>query len=207
MALNLPRLLNANGVYAQVRGVDNDMLTLPNKRKYPPTAYVHMPEDTKNGALIGANIDFLRKAGVPVLEVRIFPRPVTVEYLTSRSPPVTEKIAADVITALNEYGILDDEGHVQRAPRPSMAKWAPVVQPFVGNLSLVRDQSDIGELVNLAFGHHEIVSDEAEAVLAWLQGGGKGDLAQAQQRAEADWATWERRLQSQRCAGVSGSGR
>lgn len=206
MALNMPRLLNTKGVYVQVRGVDNDMLTLPNKRKYPPTAFVHMPEDTRNGALIGANINFLRQAGVPVLEVRVYPRPVTVEFLTSRSPPVTRKIAADVITALTDYGLLDEDGYVLRAPRPKMANWAPVAKPFVGNLSLVRDQSDIGELVNLAYGHHELVSDEAEAVLAWLQGGGKGDLAQAQKRAKADWATWERRLRSERCEGVSRRG-
>lgn len=192
MALTLPRHMRVRGIYSQVRGVENKILKLPKGRLYPPTAFVHMPRDEINLAVIANNIAALRKAGTPVLEVQIHPRPVTVEFLTARSPLIDRPMAQRIITALLESGVVGDDGMLLEAPRPVTERWAPFVQLVIGNLSLKLDESHVGELVNLAWAKHELVSDEAEAVMAWLQGDGKGGLEAARERAEAERkAVWE----------------
>jgi len=172
MALTLPRHMRVAGVYAQVRGVENKVLKLPKGRMFPPTVFVHMPRDEGNAAVIKSNIDTLRNAGTPVLEIKIHPRPVTAEFLTERSPLIDEKMAKDIVNAFKKSGILAKNGSLTEPPRPVTEKWAPLVQPVIGNLSLTLDESHVGELVNLAWAKHELVSDEAEAIMTWLQNGG-----------------------------------
>jgi hypothetical protein len=169
MALTLPRHMRVAGVYAQVRGVDNAVLKLPKGRMFPPTVFVHMPRDPDNAAVIRGNIDTLRKAGTPVLEIEIHPRPVTVEFLTERSPLIDTKMAKDIVTALKQSGIVAENGSLTEPPRPVTDRWAPLVQPVIDDLSLVLDESHVGELVNLAWAKHELVSDEAEAIMTWLE--------------------------------------
>ena len=195
MALTLPRLLKVSGVYAQVRGVEDDTFALPSGAAYPPAAFVHMPRDEANAAVITSNIARLRADGVPVLEVQIHPRPVTVEFLTERSPLIDEAMAEGIVAALRAAGEAAADGFLLE---PVTDRWAPLVQPVIGNLSLVLDESHVGELVNLAWAKHELVSDEAEAVLAWLQGGGRGSLEEARRRAAAEWADLEATMRSGR---------
>ena len=174
MALTLPRHMRVAGVYAQVRGVENTVLKLPKGRIFPPTVFVHMPRDEANAAVIRSNIATLKNAGTAVLEVEIHPRPVTVEFLTERSPLIDESMAENIVNALKKDGIVAENGSLTEPPRPVTDRWAPLVQPVIGNLSLTLDESHVGELVNLAWAKHELVSDEAEAVITWLQYGGRG---------------------------------
>jgi hypothetical protein len=193
MALTLPRHMRIAGVYAQVRGVENRVLKLPKGRLFPPTAFVHMPRDEVNAAVIRSNIATLKDAGTQVLEVQIHPRPVTIEFLTERSPLIDKKMAGDIIKALKQSGIVANNGSLIEPPRPVTERWAPLVQPVIGNLSLTLDESHIGELVNLAWAKHELVSDDAEAIITWLESGGKGlngiedARRKAKEQAEAVW--------------------
>lgn len=192
MALTLPVHLDVAGVYSQVRGLED--LSIFRKARtgtYPPAAFVHMPRDTHNLAMIQRNMDALRAAKVPVLEVRILPRPVTAAFLSERSPLIDRAMGQRIVEALHESGVATPNGTLLEAPRPATPRWAPLVQPIVGDLSLALDESHVGELVNLAWAKHELVSDEAEAVLAWLQGGGAGGLSEARRRAEAQRRAFE----------------
>ena len=186
MALTLPRHMGVRGVYSQVRGVETHVLQLPNGRVYPPTAFVHMPRDAKNKAVITADIAALRAVRTPVLEVEIHPRPVTVEFLIERSPLIDRLIGERIIAALKQSKVLGEDGWLKEAPRPLTETWAPIVHKVVGNMSLKLDESHVGELVNLAWAKHELVSDEAEAVITWLQGDGKGGLEEARERAKIE---------------------
>ncbi|KAL4520632.1 hypothetical protein Ndes2526A_g05182 [Nannochloris sp. 'desiccata'] len=163
-------------VYAQVRGVENTVLQLPKGRMFPPTVFVHMPRDEDNAAIIRGNIETLKNTGTPVLELKIHPRPVTVEFLTERSPLIDETMAEGIVNALKKSGIVAENGSLTEPPRPATEKWAPLVQPVIGDLSLTLDESHVGELVNLAWAKHELVSDEAEAIMTWLQHGGGREL-------------------------------
>jgi hypothetical protein len=173
MALTLPQLMpEVAGVYSQVRGVPPSALSLPGGRPFPPTAFVHMPRDPNNLAVIVDDIAALRAAGTPVLDVRILPRPVTAAFLAERSPLLRPRLAAAAVAALQRDGLVAANGTLTEPPRPATPRWAPAVAPVLGGLSLALDESHLGELLNLAWAKHELVSDEAEAVLAWLQSGG-----------------------------------
>ncbi|KAH7619977.1 hypothetical protein Ndes2526B_g05224 [Nannochloris sp. 'desiccata'] len=194
LALTLPRHMRVAGVYAQVRGVENTVLQLPKGRMFPPTVFVHMPRDEDNAAIIRGNIETLKNTGTPVLELKIHPRPVTVEFLTERSPLIDETMAEGIVNALKKSGIVAENGSLTEPPRPATEKWAPLVQPVIGDLSLTLDESHVGELVNLAWAKHELVSDEAEAIMTWLQHGGGRELdgiedarRKAEQEGEVVW--------------------
>lgn len=179
LVLTLPSIMEEiEGVYAQVRGVDDSVFELPNQRPFPSTAFVHMPRDEDNAVVIARNIKTLRSKGTPVLEVRISPRPVTVSFLTERSPLIDVPAAQVILEALKTAGVAADNGTLLQPPRPVTEVWASIAasKPEVGNLSFVLDESHVGELVNLAWAKHELVSDEAEAVIKWMQEGGEGDL-------------------------------
>jgi hypothetical protein len=200
LALTLPQLMpEIRGVYAQVRGVDNAALVLPNRRPYPPAAFVHMPRDAENAKVIQGNVKTLQKAKRPVLEVRIEPRPLSVEFFTERSPLIDARMAAGIVAAFHDAGVASDDGTLLEPPRPATPRWAPLVQPIVGNLSLKLDESHVGELVNLAWAKHELVSDEAEAVLTWLQNGGRGGLEEARQQAAKENGWWEKAWGNESC--------
>lgn len=187
LALTLPVIMEEiSGVYAQVRGVDDSLFQSSKHKPYPPTAFVHMPRDQDNAKIISQNIKTLKKLGTPTLEIKIRPRPVTVSFLTERSPLIDTAAANAIIEALQEAGIATANGTLLEPPRPVTSVWAPIAQskPEVGNLSFVLDESHVGELVNVAWAKHELVSDGAEAVLWWLQNGGKGDLVLARRKTE-----------------------
>lgn len=172
MALTLPlKMSSIAGVYSQVRGVENPekIFKLPKGKRYPPVAFVHMPRDEHNLAIISNNIDVLTADGIEVLEIRISPRPVTAEFLSERSPMIDLNMGTRIVDALYAVGIATPNGTLLEPPRPATSRWAPSVQPIVGNQSLKLDESHVGELLNLAWANHELVSDDAEAVFAWLQ--------------------------------------
>lgn len=184
MAMTLPRLMpQIKGVLSEVRSVDNAVLRLPGKRPYPPTSLIYMPRDEVHLPLIQENARILRDENVPVLAIEIHPRPVTVDFLYERSELIDRDMAARIITALQKADMLparrdggsgDSDLMLLQPPRPTTEQWAPVVQPVIGNLSLVLDESHVGELLNVAWAKHELVSDGVEAALMWLKKGGKG---------------------------------
>lgn len=187
-------------VAVQVRGVSPEVLQLPDGRPYPPAAFVHMPRDAENMAVIKADIKALKDAGRPVAEVQIHPRPITVDYLTERSPLIDVPMAEGIIAVLLQTGVVEEDGTLVESPRPVTERWAPLMQGVVGDLSLVKDESHVGELLNLAWAKHELVSDQAEAVLAWLQSGGEGsvDAAAARVQQEAAARQQQRRQRTRR---------
>lgn len=189
MALALPKVAKEiKGVYAQVRGVADEALALPGGRRFPPTAFVHMPKDADNAAVIEGNIATLKAAGTMVLEVKIGARAVTAAWLAARSPLIDGPTAAAVVAALQGDGLLAGNGSVTEPPRPVTARWGAAVSAAAPGLDLTLDESHLGELLNLAWAKHELASDEAEAVLTWLQGGGRGGLDAARAAAAAEAA-------------------
>lgn len=156
------------GICAEVRGVEPEELKLSGGASYPPTVFIHMPRDEDNAAQIVANIAALRDQGVPVAELRVAPRPVTPEFLTSRASDINQTMAEGIVEALTEGGFLDLNGMLLEPPRPSLERWGPLVQPIVGNLTLALDKSQVTELLNLAWAKHEAVSDHVDLALEWL---------------------------------------
>lgn len=181
MVLSMPRKLKddfeilVNGVYAQIRGIPAEKESGIFYHGYPPTAFVHMPRDGYNEPMIQRNMETLRGLGTPVLNIEIHPRPLSVEFFTSRSPLIDANMSKHIIAALHNAGMLNDKNYLVSNPRGATNRWAGHVQPVVGNLSLVLDESHVGELLNVAWAKHELVGDHAERVLEWLSSlGGRG---------------------------------
>lgn len=174
MVLSLPSRLqkdvqiSVTGVYAQIRGLPPENELPVFYQGYPPTAFVHMPRDGYNEPMIQHNMGTLRGLGTPILDVETHPRPLTVDFFTSRSPLINARMAKDIIAALRDAKMVDSNNFLVTNPRGATRRWSGYVQPVVGNLSLVLDESHVGELLNVAWAKHELVGDHADRVLEWL---------------------------------------
>lgn len=205
LAMSLPWAMpEIVGVYSQVRGLPIEKFQLPDGRKYPPIAFVHMAKgDNETAQLIAENIEVLKAAGTLTAQTFIDPRPVTIEFLTARGiGAITPAMASSIIRILREHGYIDSHGMLTRNPRPVTEQWAKLIKPVVGNLSLVRDRSNLGELLNVARARHEFIHDYVDAVFEWLEHKGKGgqqfldELVLREMAAEAKAAeAWAEQLQ------------
>ena len=185
----LPREMpEVRGVYSQVKAIAPEKLELPRGRKYPPIVFVHMATmDPDNAKMVTKNLKVLKAGGTPAAQVLIEQQPITVEFLTSRSEGAIDvPMAKQIINLIEEKGYFNADKTLKRNMRPVTEQWAPEMQLIVGNLSLVRDKSNPGELFNVSWARHEFVHDHVDAVLEWLQNGGKGGQAQMDKLLEAD---------------------
>lgn len=98
-------------------GVPPAMLQLPSGRRFPPTLFVHMLRDGSTAESVRQDVAALRAAGTPAAEIQIKPRPVTAEFLSSHAPQIGPEMAAAIVEALGNGGMLDSKGMFTRNPR------------------------------------------------------------------------------------------
>lgn len=204
MAMNLPQAMpEIVGVYAQVRALKPREYRLPNGRVYPPIVFMHMAtRDPENADMVEKSIDFLTARGTIAAEIRTEPQALTVEFLTARSHgEVDIEMAIKIVDTLKEHGYLDSENILVRNMRSVTKRWAPLLAPFIGNITLVLDKSSLGELINVAYARHEFVHDNVDAVMEWLESGGEGgqkrldELVEREQRIDNEVAeAWRREV-------------
>ena len=113
--MHLPTCLQ--GICAEIMGVPPELLALGSDRPYPPTLFVHMPRDKHTQAAVQADMQALRAAGVHAAEIEVTPRPVTVDFLSSRAPQISRDMAAAIVKVLREGGILGADGKLLEDPR------------------------------------------------------------------------------------------
>jgi hypothetical protein len=69
----------------------------------------------------------------------------------------------DMVHALQNGGFLDSKGHLIEDPRRT--NWRSLLQPFAHNDTLVPDASPISEILNVAYGKHEMTRDSVDEML------------------------------------------
>ncbi|CAK0814974.1 unnamed protein product [Prorocentrum cordatum] len=149
-----------------------------------PTLFVHMPRDGRTAEAVEAELAELRAAGVRAAEIRVEPRPVTVQLL--RRCYAAEG-ALEVLQALSEQGLLDSRGFLVADPRER--SWAHAVEAALGvdPASLEADESCLAEEFNIAWAVHEITSQYAEEQLDFCEGlaVGSGGVSEPVEATEA----------------------
>ncbi|PSC73168.1 hypothetical protein C2E20_3736 [Micractinium conductrix] len=135
---------------------------------YPPTLFVTM---RLGGSYerAPAQIDFLRKNGVPADIIVSYPRKVGPTYFSDRIPGVTRDQSVQLVTALRALGGLAPDGSVVGWVLDAAAEQAPWVRepslwPAVWNQ------------LSLAMGNHENMGEFTAASLAWLERRGKANV-------------------------------
>ncbi|MCO5552324.1 hypothetical protein L7F22_005835 [Adiantum nelumboides] len=134
---------------------------------YPSTLFVHMVKDKRRAALIKNAMEALKRNGIDTTEVKCFQLPVTPHYFT-RIPGIDALTSERVYQTFKDSGILDHENFMMADGR-SMNWMVPLKMRGV----LPDDHYGfwdlhMRELLNLAYGYHELTSLPSDEIFEWL---------------------------------------
>jgi hypothetical protein len=125
------------------------------------TVYITMNRDTKtdeNARDIVGNND---EKNAKKKHIRLPPLSLSPTYFSDRIPSISQEVSSHIYTALLENGYLDqDTKFLIQDPRGS--QWRSLVGPLLTSSqddSLQADQSPIGEVLNVAYGLHEMARE------------------------------------------------
>jgi len=132
-----------------------------------PTLFIHMARDRRVGELVASDMESLKRQGVVVGEIVLKPLPVTTSMLERC---VAKNIAVQILQSLRAKGHVDSSGFLKQDPR--LRAWVRDVAATVPETldTLVRDESCIGEELNVAFAMHEFSAEHAHTMFDFCEG-------------------------------------
>lgn len=137
---------------------------------YPPTVFSHMPRDERTAEFIAKNIEQFKKAGVTTIESRLKPRAIDAEYFYHESfGKITQDESAAMLNTLSTFNLVDDDGYLTDDPRLFDDDHVNALRLHAPEWdSLLPDQSDVRELLNVAYATHELSSEDFTRNFGWL---------------------------------------
>lgn len=138
----------------------------------PAVVLITMNRDVRTDAAATAVVEQLATRAVPVQHIRLPPLQMSADFFANRiSDSGYDKngSSSKMVQALQEAKMLSEDGFLLDDPRRS--DWRRVLSPFaaaVGNDSLLADRSPLSEVLNAAWGMHEMSRDGVERALEFL---------------------------------------
>ena len=97
-------------------------------------------------------------------QIRLSPLPITKSFFSDRISDIPLETSESMVRALHSKGFLDrTDGFLKKDPRRS--EWRAVLELFTYSDSLIADQSPISEVMNVAWGMHEMSRDRVKEAL------------------------------------------
>ncbi|KAJ6824335.1 uncharacterized protein M6B38_382670 [Iris pallida] len=137
------------------------------RKGYPPTLFLHMPKDRRRMRLVELNMGALRRAGVPVREVRCAEFPLTPEFLSDRIPALDRKSSVELFALFRNEGFIDENGYMRKDGRST--NWKEAVKRSGLLPEKFQWEGHIEEELNLAFGYHEMTSLQSDDMFDWFE--------------------------------------
>ncbi|MCO5591780.1 hypothetical protein L7F22_045772 [Adiantum nelumboides] len=136
-------------------------------KNYPPTLFIHMPKDKRRAALIKDAMDILRGKGIETAEVKCYQLPVTAQLFT-KIPGMDAKTSERIYRAFRSTSMLDSGSFMTKDGR--FSNWMTHLkrQQVMPEYSLRSWEPHLQELLNLAYGYHEMTSLQADDMLKWF---------------------------------------
>ncbi|KAI7842763.1 hypothetical protein COHA_003511 [Chlorella ohadii] len=138
---------------------------------YPPVIYVAMQAGGSRERA-PAQIEFLRNNDVPADLIVSYPRQVTPTFFSDRVPTISPEQSQELVAALTQLGGLNATGYT--VPGVWVLPTAVQQLPWLAD-GLV--QGAVVQQLRIAAGDHENMGEFTGAALAWLESGGKADVA------------------------------
>lgn len=166
----LPTILphrTLSGLIVQISPV---AVTRDELKAYPPTVFSHMPRDERTAEFIAKNIEQFKKAGVTTIESRLKPRAIDPDYFYQESfGKITQDESAAMLNTLSTFNLVDNDGYLTDDPRSFDDDHVNALRLHAPEWdSLLPDQSDVRELLNVAYATHELSSEDFTRNFGWL---------------------------------------
>lgn len=138
----------------------------------PPTCFVHMSKDTTFGSLDNVKKTCDQLSQVPCRIVSLDPVPVTPDFFHRKIPNISLSESQQFFQWLNSTEWLDAQGYLVKNPR-TLEYTLEYTDNRTGEQQQQQIwktyQKSIEEILNRAFGVHEMAADDIEEILNWLQ--------------------------------------
>eukprot|EP00898_Chlorokybus_atmophyticus_P004286 jgi/Chlat1/4859/Chrsp31S04885 len=146
---------------------------------YPPTLFVHMPRDTYTAEGVHMAIKAIQQLDEPdsssivwAAELTCSPQPITPRYFADRCDSIDSATSVQLYNCLKEAGFLDDKNMLINNPRH--LDWQSVLVVKRGAEAVHATQivhpAALIELLNVAYGSHELTRDRAPQTFDWFEG-------------------------------------
>ncbi len=156
--------LRVDGFLSQIAAVQNDEST-------PCQVYITMNRDKRtdtNAKFLVENTTTNTK--IKRKQFRIPPLPIPLDYFSSRIPEITLEQSTKIVESFHAANMLDPNGYLLDDPRRTLWREALSTIPGLEHDSLVADKSSISEVMNVAYGMHEMTRDGVEEALEFCLG-------------------------------------
>jgi len=146
---------------------------LPSKH-CPHTVFVHMPRDEKVAAKVERASEWLRRGGSDVAVFACHPKQLGATTISDALPQVPEALSQRLHAAFQGAGYIGGDGYLAQDPRK--VNWRAVAKTAAqqgeapaADASLVESlHNELGELLNMLYGKHEMTSEHAADVAEFL---------------------------------------
>ena len=158
--------LGLDGIIGQIAGRALDVSELKNKEKLTCIVYLTMNRDERTNRAAASAVQQLKEGMKIVEHIRLPPLPVSESFFVDRigSDIYSNQESKTMVQALRTAGLLDNSGFITADPRQS--NWRSVLQAYAkGGDSLVADRSPLSEVLNAAYGMHEMTRNGVKEAL------------------------------------------
>lgn len=165
----LPQALHEAGG-GTLAGYVSQIMAVPLKEvTTPPAVYITMSRDAYSERSAEAICQQLQGKQVPCRQIRLDPLPISQHYFSDRILSITKSTSEQMVIALQQAAFLDDSTGML-TDNPRHCNWRAALKNLVRDNgdSLVADQSPISEVLNVAWGQHEMSRDGVGEALDFL---------------------------------------
>jgi len=158
-----------SGYVSQIAAPNGDQQQLQNI----PAVFITMNRDRRTDQRAAETVQIMRSRRVPVQHIRLPPLPITPDFFTKRIGPEysSAERSQRMVESLRDHGWVDDQkdGVLTRDPRQH-PEWRQILAPFASEVgdSMVADESALSEVLNCAYGVHEMSRDGVREALTFL---------------------------------------
>ena len=150
-----------NGFIAQIAAPQPDLKTAR------PGVYITMNRDVRSDHSAEAAVQKMKEGGVQAKHIRLGPVALNDRFFSDRIHVYNQVQSEKMVQALRDAKMLDTSGMLKDSPRVS--SWRSIVRPLVDKSDTLRaDASPVSEVMNVAYGQHEMSRDGVEEALRFL---------------------------------------
>ncbi|KAL7581098.1 hypothetical protein ACA910_005899 [Epithemia clementina (nom. ined.)] len=162
--------LPLDGYISQIMG-PSKKLAFPEGTKSPATAFITMPKDTATLQNVKKFVKTQIDNDRPALHIEVQAYALSPTFFHERIPSISLDLSAKLFDALrNEEGLLTSTFELVHDPR-HFVEWKTPLRSILKSSSkdgLEPDHSHICEVMNVAYGMHEMTRDGVAQALEWL---------------------------------------
>lgn len=151
--------LTLNGYIAQI-AAPNPLPFTDDPTDILAAVYITMNRDESTEQKARSTLEDLERQRIPCTHITLDPLPVSNDFFHERIPEYSLEQSTKMVQALKDGGYIDPQ-YSWLKDDPRRSDWRKVIRSFVSNSldSLEPDESPISEVMNVAYGMHEMTRD------------------------------------------------